>query len=464
MSISDPRAAAPTPSASPRTATGPRGHRFFGCMPELARDPLGLYTRAWREHGDIVRLRAIPGVYFFLLVHPDAVEHVLARNHKNYRKPDSFNRPVSLLAGRGLLTDEGPSWLGRRKLIQPAFHRNRLAALDGPVVRETEQMLRAWDRGEDGQVLDVLAEMMHLTLAIAGRTLFSADIGGAADAFGRSLREGFSYVSHRMNHPFAPPHWVPTSRNRRFARARATLKRVVLDLIAERRRGGAAHDDLLAMLMAAQDEETRARMTDQQVRDEALTLLTAGHETVGAALSWTWYLLAQHPEVQRPLQDEVDAALGDRSPTTADLPRLPLCRAAFEEAMRLYPPAWGQPREAIGEDEIDGVRIPARTVVTLAQFLTHRHPEFWDEPEQFRPQRFLGEAPGDRPRFAYFPFGGGPRICIGNQFALIEATLVLATVARRYAMALVPDHPVVPDPTFTLRPKFGVRVVLTRRA
>jgi cytochrome P450 len=432
-------------------------------MPELSSDPLGLYERAWREHGDLVRLRALPGVHFYLLAHPEHVEHVLATNHKNYRKPDSFNKPARLLAGTGLLTDEGASWLRRRKLVQPAFARPRLAALDGPVVRATEAMLGRWEGGGDGQALDILPEMMRLSLAIASGALFSADISGEADELGRAYREAFAYISYRMNHPFSPPAWLPTPHNRRFARSKALLDRVVLGLIAGRRRGGEVHDDLLAMLMAARDDESQGRLTDRQLLDEALTLLTAGHETVGAALSWTWYLLAGHPEVQRQLHEEVDAALGGRTPTAADLPRLPLCRAAFEEAMRLYPPAWGMPREAIGGDEIGGYRIPPRSVFVLAQFLIHRHPEFWEEPDAFRPERFLGDPLADRPRFAYFPFGGGPRVCIGAQFATIEATLVLATVARRFGVELVPAHPVVPDPTFTLRPKHGVRVILRRR-
>jgi cytochrome P450 len=433
-------------------------------MGELTSDPLGLYTRAWKEHGDFVRLRVLPGVHFYLLAHPEHVEHVLATNHKNYRKPDSFNNSARLLAGTGLLTDEGPSWLRRRKLVQPAFARARLAALDVPVARATEAMLGRWERAGDGQVLDILPEMMRLSLAIAGLALFSADVSDEADELGRAYREAFAYISHRMNHPFAPPAWLPTPRNRRFAHSKARLDRVVLGLIAGRRGGRESRDDLLAMLMAARDEGSHDGLSDRQLLDEALTLLTAGHETVGAALAWTWHLLAQHLEVQRELHAEVAAVLGGRTPTTADLPRLPLCRAVFEEAMRLYPPAWGLPREAIGEDEVGGYRIPARSVFILAQFLIHRHPEFWEEPDAFRPARFLGEPPAGRPRFAYFPFGGGPRVCIGAQFATIEATLALATIARSYRMDAVPDAPVVPDPTFTLRPRPGVRVILRRRA
>jgi cytochrome P450 len=305
--------------------------------------------------------------------------------------------------------------------------------------------------------------MMRLSLAIASTTLFGADISDGADEIGRAYREAFAFVSYRMNHPFSPPMWIPTARHRRFFRAKNLLDRVVLDLIARRRQDDKVHDDLLAMLMAAQDEDTRGGMTDKQVRDEALTLLTAGHETVGAALAWTWYLLAKHPEVQRSLHDEVVSILGGRPPSITDLPNLPLCRAVFEESMRHYPPAWGIPRESIGPDEIMGWHIPPKAALVLGQFLTHRHPDYWEQPDQFLPGRFLGKPPRNRPRFAYFPFGGGPRACIGSQFAMIEAQLVMATLILHYEMELLTDHPVVPDPTFTLRPKFGVKVMLRKQ-
>ena len=238
---------------------------------------------------------------------------------------------------------------------------------------------------------------------------------------------------------------------------------MVLGLIAARRQAASRPDDLLSLLLAAQDEETGVGMTDEQVKDEALTLLTAGHETVGAALSWTWYLLGQHPQVQEDLYDEVRGKLGGRSPTLDDLPDLPLTRAVFEEALRLYPPAWGQPREAIQPDEINGFPIPAKAIVTVSQWITHRHPDFWDEPEQFKPERFLPGQAASRHKFAYFPFGGGPRVCIGNTFALMEGPLVLATIVQRFRVELVPGQTVVPDPTFTLRPKYGVKVLLWPR-
>jgi cytochrome P450 len=429
-------------------------------MRQLQRDPLGLYTRANREYGHYVRIRAFPGIYVHLLTHPEAVEHVLQKNHKNYRKPDFFNRTVGLLTGNGVLTSEGDFWLRQRRLMQPAFHRQRLAKLAPLVVAAAESFVREQQAAGPGQVIDILDAMMKVALRIAGSTLFSTDITSEADEIGRAFRTAFAFVSRRMNSPPLIPTWFPTPRNLAFARARRLLDRIVLELIASRRQAASRPDDLLSLLLAAQDEESGVGMTDRQVKDEALTLLTAGHETVGAALSWAWYLLGRHPQVQHDLHDEVSGKLQGRSPTPDDLPALPLTKAVFEEALRLYPPAWGQPRESIRPDEINGFPIPAKAVITLNQYVTHRHPDFWDEPETFRPERFLPGRAGGRHKFAYFPFGGGPRVCIGNAFAMLEGPLVLATVLQQFQAQLVPDQTVVPDPTFTLRPKYGVKVRL----
>src|SRR5262249_54810462 len=270
----------------------------------------------------------------------------------------------------------------------------------------------------------------------------------------------FAFVNRRMNSPPLIPTWFPTPHNLAFAQAKRLLDRIVLELIAARRQAASHPDDLLSLLLAAQDEESGVRMTDRQVKDEALTLLTAGHETVGGAFSLTWDLLGPHPQIQKDLPDEVSGKLHGRSPTLEDLPDLPLTKAVFEEALRLYPPAWGQPRESIGSDEINGFPIPAQALITLNQYVTHRHADFWDEPETFKPERFLPGQAEQRYRFAYFPFGGGPRVCIGNTFALLEGPLVVAAVIQRFQVELVPGQTVVPDPTFTLRPKDGVKAWL----
>jgi cytochrome P450 len=455
-----------SPGASQTTVkshAGPRGHWLWGCLGHLRRDPLGLYSQARREYGDYVRLRIIPGVYGYLLTHPDAVEHVLQKNHKNYRKLPEISRTVGLVMGNGLFTNEGDSWLQQRRLAQPAFNRQQLARLSPLMVEAADAFVRQRQTASADQPFDILGDMMKLSLRIASTTLFSTDISGEADAIGKAFRAGFAYVGYRLNSLLRLPLWLPTPRNLAFARAKKLLDRVVLDMIEARRRSGDKPADLLTMLLAGQDEETGVGMSDQQLKDEVLTLLTAGHETVGAALAWTWYLLGQHPQVQNDLADEVCGRLQGRTPTIEDLAGLPLVKAVFEEAMRLYPPAWGTPRQAIDDDEINRFTIPAKATVAVLQFVTHRHPDFWDDPEKFKPERFLPGQATNRHKFAYFPFGGGPRVCIGNTFAMLEGPLVLATIIQKFRVELVPGHPVVPDPTFTLRPKYGMKVRLLPR-
>jgi cytochrome P450 len=411
-----------------------------------------------------VRIRFLPGIYGYLLTHPEAVEHVLARHHKNYRKPAFFARTIGLLLGEGLFTGEGDRWLRHRRLMQPAFHRQHIARLSRHMVEAAEQCVREWEQAGAEPVVDVAAEMMRLSLRISGVTLFGADLSREADVIGRTYRAGFEYVGHRLNTPWLLPAWVPTPRNLRFARDRRALDQVVLGMIADRRRNPAESGDLLSLLLAAQDEDTGAGLTDEEVKEEALTLLAAGHETVGAALAWTWYLLGRYPDVQESVHDEVRGVLRGRSPTAEDLPRLPLVRAAFDEAMRLYPPAPGVAREAVEDDDVLGYRIPRRVPLIISSYVTHRRFDLWDEPERFKPERFLPAQAGQRPKFAYYPFGGGPRACIGNMFVLTEGTLVLATLIRSYRVELIPDHPVVMDQTFTLTPKHGILVKLHRRS
>jgi cytochrome P450 len=440
-----------------------RGHWLFGCVRQFQRDPLGVLTQVNRDHGHYARIRVLPGLYVCLLTHPDAAEHILQKNQRNYRKPERlFTRPTSRLLGNGLLTSEGEFWLTQRRLMQPVFHRQHLAKLV-PVMAACAEAYVRERVAASAPVVDMLGEMRELALHIAGMTLFSTDITGAADGIRRAYQVGFEYIGRRTRSPAFLPTWVPTPGNVAFTRARSRLDRVMLGLIATRRQAASEPHDLLSLLLAARDEETGAGMSDRQVKDEALTLLAAGHETVATALAWTWYLVSQHPEVQSDMHGEIRGRLQGRSPTFEDLAALPLTRAVFEESMRLYPPVVGLGREALGPDEIDGFPIRARSVIAMSQFITHRHPDFWEEPEKFKPERFLPGAGAGRHKFAYFPFGGGPRVCIGNTFALLEGTLVLATVLGRFRVDPAPDQRVVPDATFTLRPKFGVKVVLRPR-
>ncbi|HEX2078822.1 MAG TPA: cytochrome P450 [Longimicrobium sp.] len=440
------------------------GGFLFGSGPEAVADPLALFTRAQRTLGDVVRLRGIPGIYWTLVTHPAGVEHVLRARGRNYRKPDRFNVPVRMLAGNGILVSEGDSWLQNRRLMQPGFHRRRLAGLVGQMAEAADAAAERWDRlAADGSEVDVAEEMLRLTLRIVGTSLFSHDLSGETSALGTAVRTAFVHVSRRMTLPVMPPPWVPTRENRRFAAARRVVHATVDEMVRERRRSGTERPDLLQMLLDAQDAESGARMDDRQVRDEAVTLMIAGHETAAASLSWAWYLLARHPRAAARMREELDAVLGGRTPGVEDLPRLPYTRAVFDETLRLYPPAWGQPRESVQEDEIGGFRIPARHIVMVCQWVTHRRPDLWERPDEFVPERFVDAGPGTFPPGAYYPFGGGARQCIGSQFALWEAQVVLATLAQRFAPELADGQEVVPDPTFTLRPRHGVRMHIRRR-
>ncbi len=447
---------------TPGLPPGPRGHWLRGCLKRFQHEPLEFYRECHRDYGDYVRIRMVPGVDVYLLTHPDAVEQVLQKNHQNYRKPDFFHQTVGLLAGNGIFTSRGPFWLRQRRLMQPAFHRQHLEHLVPAMTAAAGAFVTERLRAPQQEPFDILPEMMKLSLRIAGNTLFSTDISAEADEVGRAFRIAFEYVSYRMNYSPWTPVWFPTRRNREFAAAKQTLDRVVLKIIAQRRASHEHPRDLLSLLLKAQDEDSGAGMTDQQLLDEVLTLLLAGHETVGASLAWAWSLLAEHPEIQEDAADEIRGVLQGRLPTLADLPRLLFTRAVYDETLRLYPPAWGQPRQAIDEDEIGGFRIPKKAFIVLSQWITHRHEAFWTNPHAFEPDRFLHPDPY-QPKFAYFPFGGGPRICIGNTFALMEAPLVMATILQRFRVHRTTTGPIEPDPTFTLRPKSGVPVRLEAR-
>jgi len=310
------------------------------------------------------------------------------------------------------------------------------------------------------QVLDIGDEMMRLTLCIVGEALVSRDLTNEADELGQTVTVAMQYVNYRIRHLLAPPLFVPTPRNLQFKRAKRKAHEFIKQVIRERRDEGTERNDFLGMLMAARDEQSGAVMSDQQVRDEALTFLAAGHETTALALTWTWYLLSQHPDVERRLRAEVDQVLNRRLPTFDDISRLQLTRRVIEESMRLFPPVWMLSRTALQDDVVGGFHIPAGSLILVSQYVTHRHPDFWPDPENFDPDRFLPERVAKRPRYAYFPFSGGPRICIGNHFAMMEAILAVAMTIQRFRIQILPDHPVVADPIFTLRPKYGVRATV----
>jgi len=425
------------------------------------RDPLAFLTSLARDYGDIVQFWMGPQRAFFLN-HPDLIKDVLVTRYDAFHKGRALQRAKRLL-GEGLLTSEGAHHRRQRRLAQPAFHRQRINGYAGVMVDYAARASSLW---RDGATVNVADEMMRLTLAIVGKTLFDTDVERDAEDVSEALTEMMELFNLLLL-PFAELlEKLPLPATRRFQRARARLDAVIYRIIDERRQSGADCGDLLSMLLLAEDEEgDRARMSNEQVRDEAMTILLAGHETTANALTWTWYLLAQHPEVEARLHHELDAVFEDeRLPALDDLPRLRYTEMVIAESMRLYPPGWALGRLALNDFDIAGYTLPAGSLVLVSQYVTHHDARFFPDPHRFDPERFTPEAKESRPPFAYFPFGGGPRRCIGEGFAWMEGVLLLATLARRWRMSLVPGQTIKPHPRITLRPgRHGVLMTLERR-
>jgi len=422
----------------------------------LNNNPLEYFTKLARDYGDVAGIRVLNFGTIFIN-HPDTIEEVLVTNARKYSKGRVLraNRHVF---GDGLLTSEGEFWLRQRRLAQPAFHRARIASYAATMVEYTQRILEGW---RDGEERDAHQEMMRLTLRIVGKTLFDADVERDAKDVGNSL-ELLLEIGANFRRTIFVPHWLPTPTNLRVKREVAHIEKILYRIIAERRASGRDAGDLLSMLLAAHDEDG-SRMTDKQLRDEAITLFLAGHETTASTLSWTWWLLAQNPAVETKLHAELDTVLGDRAPSLDDLPNLPYTGHVITESLRLYPAAWGLARLVVEDHEVAGYPVTKGMGVAMAQWVVHRDPRWYDAPEEFLPERWQGDLLKRLPRFAYFPFGGGARQCIGNTFALMEAALVLATIAQKFRLRLVAGHPVVPLASITLRPRHGVRVMLERR-
>lgn len=445
-----------------RIAPGPPWYKMFHTIQAIRRDFLQFMTECNEKYGDIVRYRFGPVIIHYLR-HPDAIQYVLQTNHRNYGRSVYYDQ-MKLLLGEGLLTSDGDFWLRQRRLIQPAFHRKRLETLTSSMIREIETLLERWREKATQESFDMVEEMMHLALCIASRTLFHLEIEDKSALIGEALTWAQQAFSESVNNIISLPIWAPLPRFRKYRWAIRTLDTIVKDIIQQRRADTQPHHDLLAMLLELRDEETGEAMSDNQVRDEVMTLLLAGHETTGNQLSWTWYLLSQHPEIAEQVHEEAVRVLGDRTPTTEDIYQLTYTKQVLQESMRLYPPAWAMDRKVLEDDEIQGYHVPKNSVVFFSTYTTHRHPEFWDEPEVFRPDRFSSEASNERPRYAYFPFGGGPRQCIGNHFAMMESTLAVAMIARDYRIHLKPGHPIGLLPLITLRPRFGLHMSLESRS
>ena len=436
---------------------GPRNRGIIGNFPLGSRDPLGVYTQWARQYGDIFYYRAFSRHIYFLN-NPEFAKYILVTNYQDFIKGEAirFNRRIF---GNGLLTNEGSSWLRHRRLIQPAFHRDRIESYADTMVAYTERMMATW---HDGETRDIHLDMMRLGLEIVAKALFNVEIAAERDRVSVALNTVQELNSGgRM---LLPPilRRLPTVGNLRYERAARQLDEVVYSLIRQRRTNGEIADDLLYMLLQAHDEDGSI-MPDEQLRDEVMTLLLAGHETTAVSLSWTWYLLAQYPEVEKKLWSELRRVLNGRSPRIQDLSELPYTERVMKEAMRLYPPSWAIVRNSLKDCEIGGYQVPAGATIMMSQWVMHRDPRYYDEPERFNPDRWLDERAKGASKLVYFPFGGGPRTCIGASFATMEAVFALATIAQRYQIRIAPACLVEPLPTITLRPKHGIKVVLTRR-
>jgi cytochrome P450 len=438
---------------------GPRRSLLSSIVYGPGRNPLAFFTSVAREYGDVARLR-MAGDDVFLVSDPRLVRDVLVTHQRNFTKGRGLQRAKRLL-GEGLLTSEDPLHVRQRRLIQPAFHRDRIAAYAAVMTEYADRTSRSW---QAGVTLDVAHEMMRLTLAIVGKTLFDQDVGAQA----REVRGALSDVMDSFWVQMLPFYdyieRLPLPALRRSRKARARLDRIVYGMITERRRAATDRGDLLSMLLLAQDDEAGgAGMTDQQVRDEAMTIFLAGHETTANALSWTWYLLSGAPDAEARLHEEIDRVLQGRLPMLKDVTALTFTEQVVTESMRLYPPAWIIGRRAIEDYALDGYLVPAGSIVIISPGVIHRDARYFPEPDRFLPERWSAEFKASLPPFAYLPFGGGARRCIGDQFAWMELLLVVSTIAQRWKLRLVPGHPVLPQPVVTLRLKHGLKMTTIER-
>jgi len=444
------------------TVSGPKGLPITGNMFAFRRDPLGYLQEMARQHGEIVHFRFGPKRHIYLLTNPEMIKEVLVTKTEYFRKGKTL-QTARAVVGDGLLTSEGQKHMRQRRLMQPAFHRDRIKEYAGTMVRLASEMVQEW---KDGEVRDIHDDMMKVTLAIITETMFGRTVKEEADRVGRAIEVGLKFVANKGSSFLDIPLSLPTRSNREFREAGEVLDKTIYALIEEgRKRQGERRTDLLSMLLAARDEEDGTGMSDEQVRDEVMTIFVAGHETTANTLSWIFYLLATHPEAEKKLHDELDEILGNQLPTADDVPKLHYANQIVQETLRLYPAAWTLNREVVKEVEIGGHLFQPGDTLMMSQYVMHRDPRFYEEPDKFIPERFEGDLLKRIPQFAYFPFGGGPRICIGNNFALMEAPLLLATIGQKYRLRLKePGQKVEPEPLVTLRPKNGLPMRLEKRA
>lgn len=437
----------------------PKGEFLWNNMRQFNQTPLD-FLKESPQYG------AVSGMKFaifpvFVLNSPETIHQVLVEDASNQYKTNPTKVVLRPVLGNGLFINDGESWKRQRRLTQPAFHTRRISAYGDTMAQYADDLAENW---RDGETLELDHEMTDLTMRIIAKTMFDADVSGDAREIAEAVTEVLHIVMARFGQLVPPlPMWVPTPQNRRFNAAIQRLNVVIEGFINERRASGEDKGDLLSMLIAAQDEDGTGGMTNQQIRDEAMTIFGAGHETTAVALTWTWYLLSQHPQIEAKLHAELDQVLGGRLPTLEDLPKLRYTEMIIKESMRLYPPAWATTREAIADIEIGGYAIRKGETTIVNIYGLHHDAAYFPNPEQFDPERFSPENEKSIPKYAYLPFGGGPRVCIGNAFAMMEAKLIVATIARRWQFRLSPDCLVQPQAQFTLRPKNGMGMMAQER-
>ncbi|WP_400164753.1 cytochrome P450 [Brevibacillus sp. TJ4] len=444
------------------TVSGPKGLPISGNLLAFRRDTLHYIQKMAREYGEVVHFRFGPKRHVYLLTNPDQIKEVLVTKQAHFRKAKGL-QVARAVVGDGILTSEGEKHMRQRRLMQPAFHRDRIKEYGQVMVRQTVDLMEEW---KDGEIRDIHHDMMKVTLAIITETMFGKTVKEEADKIGQAIDVGLKYVSNKATSFIDIPLSVPTKSNREFVDSSEVLDKTIYDLIEEGRKNESkGRTDLLSMLLMARDEDDGKGMTDEQVRDEVMTIFVAGHETTANTMSWIFYLLATHPEVEQKLHEELEAVLEGRLPTAEDVPKLVYANQIVQETLRLYPAAWTINREVAEQVEIGGHVYEPGDTLMISQYVMHRDPRYYDEPERFMPERFAGDLLKRIPAFAYFPFGGGPRICIGNNFALMEAALLLATIAQRYRLHLKePGQVVEPEPLVTLRPKNGLPMRLEKRS
>ena len=435
-----------------RIAPGPRGEPLLGNLRAFRRDVLKLMLDSAKEFGDVVRFRLGP-LTVHLINHPDHVEHVLQSHARNYDKATRSSAKIRAIAGDSLLVSNGELWKRQRRLMQPTFHRHRIATLASEMIGFTNAMLQSWRANlATGRPLDVASEMMRLTYRIVGKTLLGADVGGDSTAVEHAMETLLAHTYRSWGSIIALPPSFPTPANLRFRGALQAVDDVVWRIIAKQRDGKGTGDNLLSMLLEARDEDGQG-LSDRELRNETVTFLLAGHETTANTLAWTFYLLSQNPSIETQLRAELSQVVGDRSPGVEDLPKLTFTNMVIQESMRLYPTIWAMERHAVADDVIGGFHVPAGSSVVISPYVLHRNQSFWPKPELFDPTRF-----SVRNR-AYIPFGSGPRFCIGNEFAMMEARLIVPAVIQAFHLELAPGHVVEPLPGITLRPKNGLPMI-----